>query len=489
MDEITKRLQSRLHDVTENAFEDDFENDFEMNDQECNGALMTNSDFPECSNAAKEKTFHSTLSPPPPPSNTNVSMEVNTTSCQDRNPSSFNESRNLCSSSVTNTVAVDSNFSDTGYSTCYNNQSAHYFLNECSTNSSDREDEQHPIKGTKMHVNHLLDKLASQLNAPPSVPVEMFPMKINIMELLSNLQCSNNNYFQNDRSNQFNKSQETCSRKIQDDNNAARLNSHDESSMSIQISEESSSENLKTESMAPNNSELKNKVSNVIREELSQEEEENDSVEFDELSAHLMTTNVRHVNTENVFNPLLYQHLLPDVQLSPNSFSCSVSQDVQNRNTTPDGEAVQLLDNRYTETFNAAINSGLSRLRKMMEKNAFTNSDNNSQKPRNLFESESTEGFRSIMPTSVSEDVDGNIDITVIHRPSIDDLMASNSSESVSSASMEKFPEKQSETDDENTLTSSGTSTSTISRQAPDGGNPIEESDKRLSKKHKLSNF
>ncbi|XP_043482461.1 uncharacterized protein LOC122511352 [Leptopilina heterotoma] len=493
LDEITKRLQSRLHDVTENAFEDDFENDFEMNDQidepESNGALVENFRSPSKSVNPKEIS----TSVLPPTSNTilsmgvttNLSMDVNTTSYQDKNPSSSSESRNLCSSSATNTMAVDSNFSDTGYSTCYNNQSTNYFLdcsNPYSANSSDREEE-HPIKGTKMHVNHLLDKLASQLNVPPPIPMDTLPMKINIMDLLSNLQCNNNNYFQNGRSNHFNRSQEA--RRIQDNGVGHSQEPHFLSDEQIpnKTTEESSDE--KTESVTnctkqtTTNSENKNKVSNVIRQELSQEEEEgNDSVEFDELSAHLMATNVRHKDTENVFNPLLYQHLLPDVQLSPNSFSCSVTQDVQNRNTTPDGEAVQQLDNRYTETFNAAINSGLSRLRKMMEKNAF--SDNNSQKQKCLFESENSEVFRSI-PTSVSEDVDGNIDITVIHRPCIDDLMASNSSESViSSVSMEKFTEKQSETDDEeNTLTSSETSTSTISRQAPDGGNPIEESDKR----------
>lgn len=478
LDEITKRLQSRLHDVTENAFEDDFENDFEMNDQidepESNGVDTS----PKSVNTALNPKETSVL----PTSNTilsmvttNHSLDVNTTSYRDKNPSSSSESRNLCSSSATNTMAVDSNFSDTGYSTCYN-KSSNYFLNDpYSANSSDREEE-HPIKGTKMHVNHLLDKLASQLNVPPPIPMDTFPTKINIMDLLSNLQCNNNNYFQNGRSNQE-------ARRIPDNGvgHSQEAFSSDEPPNKIESSEE------KTQTAT--NSE-KNKVSNVIRQELSQEEEEgNDSVEFDELSAHLMATNVRHKDTENVFNPLLYQHLLPDVQLSPNSFSCSVTQDVQNRNTTPDGEAVQQLDNRYTETFNAAINSGLSRLRKMMEKkNAF--SDNKSQKQKkSLFESENSDVFRSL-PTSVSEDVDGNIDITVIHRPCIDDLMASNSSESVSSVSMEKFIEKQSsETDDENTLTSSETSTSTISRQAPDGGNPIEESDKRLSKKHKLSNF
>ena len=399
---------------------------------------------------------------------------------------------------------MDTNFSDTGYSTSYNIRSAQFFLNERSNthsvHSSERE-EDNPIKGTKMHVNHLLDKLSSQLTIPPTAPLGMLPMKINFMELLSNLQPNNNNnYFQSDRSQeQINrtsqdeisrKSQEILNRRSQDQSSTVTQSnmedvrhSHDENSTcSIPTSAQSFTDNFRTDSVVSSTShQNRNKISNVIREEMAAEEG-NDSTEFDELSTQLMAGNVRHVDVDSVFNPLLYQHLLPDVQLSPTSYTCSVSQDVQNRNATPEGEAVQQLDNRYTETFNAAINSGLSRLRNLIENNALANSDNNSQNQRSLFENDSSEVFRS-MPAGLSEDVDENIDVTVIHRPSIDDLLTSNTSESVSSASIDKLPERQAETDDEVILTSSESSASTISRQAPDGGNPVEEADKRASRK------
>lgn len=492
-----------MHDVTENAFEDEFDNDFEANEQltekECSGVQRANSKSSESADTAINKSENCL-----PLTNTNHSAEINSTSHRDEIPSSSNDVHNHCStSSATNTMTMDTNFSDTGYSTSYNIRSAQHFLNDRSNTHSvhsyDRE-EDNPIKGTKVHVNHLLDKLSSQLNTPPAT-LGMLPMKINIMEFLSNLQPSNNNnsFFQSDRSReQINRtsqdeinrrSEEILHRRGQDQSSLVTQSnieeirhSHDENSTcSIPTSAQSLADHFRSESVVSSTSQNRNKISNVIREELAAEEE-NDSAEFDELSTHLMAANFRHVDVDNVFNPLLYQHLLPDVQLSPNSYSCSVSQDVQNRNTTPEGEAVQQLDNRYTENFNAAINSGLSRLRNLIENNALANSDNNSPNQRSLFENDSSGVFRST-PVGVTEDVDGNIDVTVIHRPSIDDLMASNSSKSVSSISIDKLTERQPETDDENTLTSSESSASTISRQAPDGGNPVEETDKRASRK------
>ncbi|XP_033211693.1 uncharacterized protein LOC117169427 isoform X2 [Belonocnema kinseyi] len=505
LNEITERLQSRLHDVTENAFEDEFDNFFELNEQptenECSGVQRANSKSPESVDTAINKRQNC-----PPLTNNKRSSEINSTFHRDEKPSSSKDFNNHCStSSATNTITMDTTFSDTGYSTSYNARSAQHFLNDRSNtdsvHSSDRE-EDNPIKGTKMHVNHLLDKLSSQLNTPPAA-LGMLPTKINIMEFLSNLQPSNNNnnrnYFQSDRNReQINRtsqdeinrrSQEILNRRGQDQSSLVtesnieemRHSQDENSTCSIPNSAQSLADHFRSESAVSSTTHNRNKISNVIREEMAAEEE-NDSAEFDELSTHLMAANFRHADVDNVFNPLLYQHLLPDVQLSPNSYSCSVSQDVQNRNATPEGEAVQQLDNRYTENFNAAINSGLSRLRNLIENNALANSDNNRPNQRSLFENDSSGVFRST-PVGVSEDVDGNIDVTVIHRPSIDDLMASNSSKSVTSLSMDKLTERQPETDEENTLMSSESSASTISRQAPDGGNPVEEADKRASRK------
>ena len=518
MDEITKRLQSRLHGVTENAFDDDFD-DFEVNElatePEYNEIQTVNTNISESADIAMN-----TRDTYPPPTNTSYSPEMNLPSHRNSNPSTSSDFRNHRSaSSMTITATMDTNESDTGYSTSCCARPSHYILNDSnshSVHSSDR-DEERPIKGTKMHVNHLLDKLSAQLNTPPAAPVGMLPMKINIMEFLSNLQPNNNYYFQNDRSrqHQFNSSQDQCNsqesetrsrmnqdeentrsqeifnRKTRDQNNTvtqsnveemASSQSEENSTSSIQTPVQSQTDHCKSESLVSSTSQNKNKISNVIREELA-EEDENETVEFDELSTHLMAANARHVDIDSVFNPLLYQHLLPDLQIAnPTAINCSVSQDVQNRNTTPEGEAVRQLDNRYTETFNAAINNGLSRLRNLVEKNTLANSDNNSQN-QVLFENDSSEVFR-LTPAGVSEDIDGNIDVTVVHRPSINDVMASNSSESINLVLIDKIHnDRQPETDDENTLTISESSACTISRQAPDGGNPIEETEKRSSRK------
>lgn len=54
------------------------------------------------------------------------------------------------------------------------------------------------LKGTKMHINHLLDQLSAQLSVPPKMG--NVPMQPNVMDLLNSLRHhNNNNNLQNDQ--------------------------------------------------------------------------------------------------------------------------------------------------------------------------------------------------------------------------------------------------------------------------------------------------
>lgn len=337
--------------------------------------------------------------------------------------------------------------------------------------------EDHPTRGTRMHISYLLDQLKTQLTAvpPPSpTPTSNQPMKRNIMDLITSLRRDNNNFSSDTKCNrevnvrtvptqtETNYARETPLTQIT--NNSAELREN-----FIANERKDSSDDRQTSAEAQT---TKRKVSTAIREELAADEadEANETLQCDELSTHLMTTNVRHMDLQSILNPLLYQHVIPDIRSAPNDETSVNSQNTLNNPSTPEIQDIEHLDTRYTANFNTAINNGLSRLRNLVE------TENTSGFSGSVTATSENDAIFRITPSGLSENIDGNIDVTVIHKPCNDDLMASNSLDSTTTISLENDFQNATENDDNSSLSSSETSVSGVSRQAPDGGNPVEES-------------
>lgn len=511
LDEIKKRLESRLQDVTSTAFDDDFD-DFELpeqdvipdaNDNDKNGNTSTNGPqqalpwLPQpvdnlltdrttngnrCSTSASERIY-----PARPASDHNTgSVEANNTD------TGYSSSCNLRSGALTNgshctlqrqtqlnqtqrrrtdesNVSCDRfiNSTTNGHGKPRNSRTNvfNYQMNEPNTRNCRHEDTanvldaDNPTRGTRVHINHLLDQLSTQLTAAPP-PITSLPMKRNIIDLISTLRRNNNN-FPNDI--KCNREANVRTVPTQTEGNYMENRSCNNSTESLNNSHEHDYPKDDTEVPAKR----REKISTVIRDELVSED--NDSPEFDFLSAHLMSSNVRHMGLDSILNPLLYPHILPDIS-SGNETSADCQQNSNSPSVTPEGEAIERLDSRYTETFNAKMNKEFGQLRDNGEIESTSGRNPGNYSPA----LENTELFR-VTPTGVMENVDGNIDITVIHKPCNDDLMASNSAASTTTISLDNNIQTATEIDDNSSFNSTETSVSAVSRQAPDGGNPAED--------------
>ncbi|KAF7988163.1 hypothetical protein HCN44_007657 [Aphidius gifuensis] len=219
LDEIKKRLQSRLEDVTSNAFEDNDdddifnidENEFEILDQDC--------DHPEIDDAVLNNPSwlrQNTQQDSAVLTNQNTPSDNSPIFHNDVNPTDTGYS------STTSTTTTTTNIQSTTRSNLITNGNYNYYkqdqlpkenhsngivnsskLNE-NTNGNNNHDENikmtnqfeinNPIRGTKMHISHLLEQLSTQLTSSQSLPMTNPPMKRNIMDLLSSLRQQNNNY-------------------------------------------------------------------------------------------------------------------------------------------------------------------------------------------------------------------------------------------------------------------------------------------------------
>ncbi|KAK2587232.1 hypothetical protein KPH14_002971 [Odynerus spinipes] len=459
LDEITKRLQSRLHDVTNEAFEDYFENDLDLNEIHGDNDGIDNRNMDAVSST--NETWQNT------PNNHNASHTQNSM-CLNNEYKQFPEHINDHNLATNVNVSSSRSTSNSTVQTHSNLLSNHYQLehrqeyymqnDNVSYNNGD-----YPLRGTKVHINHLLDKLSLERPVKPYIAPGS-TIRRNVIDLLATVQRDNT---QNNNN-----------------NNNRRKPEITKSSTSVQIEkEDQSTETLSnwitnntiatTDASATLNKPLPtshNKISTVIREELIAEEN-NDTLKNDELTNLLITSNIRHMDLDNIFNPLLYQHLVPDLQVS-NSVS-------------PETEAVEQLDTRYSKSFGTTINSGFTDTQNRTEEIVLPADENTNEKDKgSVSESAGNTDIFRLTPSGISENVDGNIDITVIHKPTNNDLMASNSTESTTTISLSKSSLRQLEIEiDENSCNSSDISVSAASRQAPDGGNPVEDNSKLLPKK------
>lgn len=456
LDEITKRLQSRLSDVTNTAFEDDFDNDFDIIEPNSDNENVDdknvditpqNTDFKCFANGASQMAKQSNIQ-----SDRNlVNDEGQTSAISSNHNSHFEPSSDqvrTINSDITNIESADSNtrFAHLGY---YHNQ----YQNRCGSSTRNylsSSSAEYPARGTKTHINHLLDKLS--LDLPPRSPsATTIPIRRDILELFANLREHKNNL---QDKNKNTRGIDTCSVVTQTDN-LSEPHAYIHATNLVTIDGENFSKSSQLLESQP-----RNRISTVIREELVAEEN-NENSNCDELTTYLITSNVRHMDLDNIFNPLLYQHLLPDLQATT-----AIS---------PEGEAEQL-DNQYAKSFGIAMMRD-NRIDRSMEKMIPSRNDMPMKSRTSILDSEeNTEEFSALTDSSdVSGNIDSSIDVTVIYKSSNNDLMSDNSTESmIDITSFNKSSAQQTDTKTEN-YCSTELSVPGVSRQAPEGGNPVEE--------------
>lgn len=455
LNEITERLQSRLRDVTNTAFEDDFDSDFEIN--ESNSEI----EYTDKRNVEISRSMIGTH----PSETSRTPKQCKTQSDQTgvnnkKQISSFTENNdNLRFESISNqSTTINLEATDTGYSSSsnmrpnqYSRHYQHQNLYDLTHNYLSDSSAEYPARGTKTHISHLLDKLSLDLPPKPLTGVDM-PMKRDIMNLFTKLREHRNN-LQDKKENS--RSVNTCSVPTQTDNISTQLAYPDAvNQAALNTSDICAGESV---SRSIEESQSRSKISTVIREELVAEE--NDDAEWDELTTYLISTNIRYRNLDGMVNPLLYQHLMPDLQVTS-----AVS---------PEEEAMEQLDDRYVRSFSTAMRRGISC---STENSAVFAVGTQIQSQTNLSESEENveplcETSLDVTPGNVS-----NIDVTVIHKSSNNDLTSSNNAESTSTASFDKLLIQQADVETENyCFAISKSSVPGVSRQAPDGGNPVED--------------
>jgi len=464
LDEITKRLQSRLRDVTNAAFEDDFDNDFDMAEQ--------NSDNENIDDKNIEIEIGSTI----PANSVNTTLQV-TKQCETESDRNFiDEERQTFSIKSSNynphfqstyKKVISSEPTDACYYSSSNtqfNQHPEYYHSK-HNQYQDRHNStrnylsdniaEYPPRGTKTHINHLLDKLS--LDLPPRPPPgTTIPIKKDIFELFANLREHRINW-QDQNKNKSDRNINTRSVVTQTDKDINEQHSYLRATNLTCTSNSSIDENVikSFEQIQPHD-----KISTVIREELITDEN-NDNSNCDELTTYLITSNIRHMDLDNIFNPLLYQYLIPDLQ---------VTSAIENK-------AIEQLDNRYdtiTKNFNKMTHN--NRIDRSIDDDS-CRVDVQTKSRTNVLEpiEKSTEVFR-LTPSGISANIDNNIDLTLIHKINDDnDLMSANSMESTATL-LDKLSLEQVNVKTKNHYsTMSELSVPGVSRQAPEGGNPVEE--------------
>lgn len=452
LNEITKRLQSRLRDVTNTAFEDEFDSDFEVNESNSEHEYVENRN---AEIAAPILTVHSS----------DETLEIPKQQCKTQNDQNNTEGQIFSAISSdcnpqsepapkqSRTTNPETN-NDAGYCSSSNTHFSlpRHYQYPCTSihNYSWDSSAEYPARGTKMHINHLLDKLS--LDLPPKPPAEAdIPMRRNIIDLFAKLREHRNNSQDKNKSNH---GVDTCSVPTQTDN----INEHSYTINRVTSATSDTSIGGSVPRLSEE-SQSRNKISTVIREELVAEEND-DVVELDDLTTYLITTNIRYRNVDGLVNPLLYQHLVPDFQTT---FTVS-----------PEGEAVEQLDSRYARNFSTAMNS--DRTDRNSAENDLSQVDTRAKSRTNVLESAESAELLRLTPSGVSGNVSGNIDVTVMHKSSNSDLTSGNSTESTVTTSFEKLSIQQADIETENyCFTVSELSVPGVSRQAPDGGNPVEE--------------
>lgn len=445
-------MQSRLQDVTNTAFEDEFDNDFDTiepngDDENTNDGKVETARYPR---STISEYFNNEMSRMPKQCE-GIRNDRNIINDERRRTSSvtISDSNNLhiepTSSDKDGAVSFEttdigflssSNIHFDRHPDCYRDRcqnrynSMHNYLSDSDT--------EYPMRGTKTHINHLLDKLSLDL-PPRSASETIVPIRRNVLELFASLrECKDNSRDGNKNGRNIN----TYAMLTQTDNERQAR------ATNFIASETTVGESVFVESP-------RNRMSTVIREELLAEEND-DGTTCDELTTYLITSNIRHMDLDSIFDPLLCQRLVPDLQVAAAA--------------SPEGEIVEQLDNRYAKSFDVTTRNGnIDRSRKNIP-------FQDEARPKDwatALEFDKKKELFGLTSSDISENVDNSIDVTIVCKSSDDDLTSSNSPESIAVTSLgESSIRAEIEIKDRSILSESIPG---VLRQAPEGGNPMEE--------------
>ncbi|XP_076376246.1 uncharacterized protein LOC117229628 [Megalopta genalis] len=451
LDEITQRLELRLRDVTNAAFEDYIDNEFDLNDSNSD---VENNDYKSANavtlvaNATSDNNRVRQILEPnkkslqimdiPVSDNQIASCESEIRDYTSEPFININETKRYMNMKSGSSYVANSYDKQNVMNCQVQHGNEEFVMQNIRTLGKNTSD--YPERGTKTHINYLLDKLSLQF--PLQSHSSLIAPIINNTDLLTNsIQNSNSNLMQNNNMNTCTQEFNACA--ILKD--AGDTNEQDiEASVGDTVNCSTNETTHLCETCVSSQSQIINKMSTVIREELTSEEN-NDASKCDGLTTYLIASNIRHMDS-NVFDPLLYQHLVPDLYYS---------------NTSPEEDAIEQLDNHYTKDFVAITTS---------------NQLGNVENLRGVSSSADAELFRTVQ-SGLSENIDNNTNLTVLHKVSCNDLLISNSTESTTTISPEQTSVKHIdlETTEHSYSTSSQASDLILSRQAPDGGNPMED--------------
>ncbi|XP_078048754.1 uncharacterized protein LOC144476062 isoform X2 [Augochlora pura] len=453
LDEITQRLELRLRDVTNAAFEDYIDNEFDLNDSNSD---IENNDYKNANvitsvaNASNNSNrVRQVLEPNKKPLQT-MDILVNDNqiaSCESENRGCSSEpSVNINETGKYMNMESGSSYVTNSYAkqNVMNRQVQHgneeFVMQNIRTSGKNTSD--YPERGAKTHINYLLDKLSLQFPLQSHSSL-IAPITNNTNLLTSSIQNSNSDMLQNNNTN-------TCTQEF----NACTILKHAgstneqgiEASVDHTINCSTNETTHLCETCVSSQSQIINKMSTVLREELTSEEN-SDASKCDGLTTYLIASNFRHMDSNNVFDPLLYQHLVPDLYYS---------------NISPEEDAVEQLDNRYTKDFVAITAS---------------NQLGNVDSLREIGASSAGTGLFRTVQSGLSENIDNNTNLTTLHKVNCNDLLVNSSTESTTTISPEQISVKHIDLDttEHSYSTSSQASDLILSRQAPDGGNPMED--------------
>ncbi|XP_070521702.1 uncharacterized protein [Cardiocondyla obscurior] len=424
LNEITQRLQSRLRDVTNTAFDDEFDNDFDIVD--------LNSENENINDGSIETTqyLQSTVSEY---SNNEISQLPRQYEIQKNDQNIYDEKQTTsitssnsnvqCESMYNKNTAPSSKATDIEYLNsnkhlnqrpdCYHNQyqNQHSSMHNYLSNSN----AEYPVQGTKAHINHLLDKLSF---LPPRSSSEVtLPIRKSILELFTSLR-ERKNHLQDKKQDKNGRDIGTSTMLVQSDNQQdVSSNTTDFTSKPI------AGGNISVESS-------RNKISTLILEELVTEEND-DSATCDELTTYLITSAV-----------------------------------------SLEGETVEQLDNRYARNFDMAMHD--SNADHSKEKNTLFQNGVQRRNQATVLELDKKE-LLDLTSSDISEDVDNSIDMTVIYKSGENHLTSAINAESIAAMSLDRSSVQAEVKINNYCSSSSEVSTPGVSRQAPEGGNPVEE--------------
>lgn len=431
--------------MTSNAFEDDFDNDFEIpeNDEDYddnNGNTGNNEAWLKMPDSINNVPKQESNKPAQQTTSENNCSETNLTADTGYSTSSTNIQFSMTNGYHQHRTTKEDHvnefinnskftFNQNINGNSHNEQRFESAVNEDNKTTlvSPARNDDYPTRGTRMHISHLLEQLSTQLTLPQSLPAMTNPpMKRNIMDLISSLRKHNNNY-----SNDLKCNREANVRTVP----------------------------TQTESNYVNNSSLllNNQVSSEA--EVNQDDEipaktqkRGETITDDNNSIGL---NVCHMDVDRILHPSIPGTLEINQVLDDSRHSLT---------TTPDND--NTINTQYSDDTDS---------KDIINKQSFTASSTMSKELK-INKCESSR----VTPSGLSENIDRNINLTVIEKSGNDDVMANNSMEStISIISLDNAIQTDTDIDENIEINlSATTSVSNVSRQAPDGGNPIEDPSK-----------